>query len=91
MKFLREMLRRFSSIAKSIGSQPATAAPIKYTVSNVSGVSVISCEDGLPASSVGIIVQSGPRFETSSASGVAHFLKSTLIRVRHILLKLEYA
>lgn len=75
------MLRRFSSVAKSISRQPATAAPIKYTISDVSGFSVISCEDGLPSSSVGIVVQAGPRFETSSASGVAHFLKSTLIRV----------
>jgi predicted Zn-dependent peptidase len=38
----------------------------------------------LPSSSVGIVVQAGPRFETSAASGVAHFLKSTLIRVRFI-------
>ena len=85
------MLRRFSSLAKSIGRQPATAAPVKYAVAEVSGVSVISCEDGLPASSVGIIVQSGPRFETSTAAGVAHFLKSTLIRVSFIFLLLEYA
>lgn len=79
------MFRRFSSsLAKSIARQPVSAAPIKYTVADVSGISVVSLEDGLPSSSVGIVVQAGPRFETSAASGVAHFLKSTLIRVRFI-------
>ncbi len=62
------------------GPQVPLARPITATVSSVSGLRVATMETYGPTSALSLVISAGSRFESPSAPGAAHLLKSTLLR-----------
>ncbi|CAG8545341.1 6948_t:CDS:10 [Diversispora eburnea] len=60
------LIRKYASVS---------ASPVVVSKSQ-SGITVVSVEEGAPASSVAVIVKAGPRAENANSVGAAHFLKN---------------
>ena len=85
-----QMFRRSLAVAadaityKRVGDQPKVAPTAIKTVSKVNGVTVATVDHLGPASSLGVYINAGSRFDTADAPGVAHLLHRSLVRVYFI-------
>ncbi|RHZ75744.1 hypothetical protein Glove_209g163 [Diversispora epigaea] len=60
------LIRKYASVS---------ASPVVVSKSQT-GITVVSVEEGAPASSVAVVVKAGPRAESANSVGAAHFLKN---------------